>query len=81
MRKQPTSANLPTWHTHRHDLWKRRPPSVQADRCDFSSERFGQRFIVADFNNDQKPDSITLMSLGAEAKMSLVCVCALLGGL
>jgi hypothetical protein len=32
--------------------------------CNSSSERFGQRFIDADFNNDQKPDSIALMSLG-----------------
>jgi hypothetical protein len=37
---------------------------AQTDRCNFSSEHFGQRFIVADFDNDEKPDSITLMSLG-----------------
>ena len=38
--------------------------SGPADRCNFSSERSGQRFIFADFNNDQKPDSLTLRSLG-----------------
>lgn len=38
--------------------------SARPDRCNFSTERLGQRFIVADFNNDQKPDSIALMSLG-----------------
>lgn len=40
------------------------PLSVKADRCNFSSGQFGQRIIVADFNNDQKPDSISLRSLG-----------------
>lgn len=38
-------------------------PSAKADGCEFS-EHFGQRFIVADFNNDQMPDSISVRSLG-----------------
>ena len=41
--------------------------SADGGGCDFSGERFGQRFIVADFNNDQKPDSITLRSFGQTA--------------
>ena len=44
--------------------WSVGAPSAGADRCNLSGERFGERFFVADFNNDQVPDSITLMSLG-----------------
>ncbi len=39
-------------------------PLAEADRCNFSTGRLGPRLVVADFNNDQKPDSITLRSLG-----------------
>ena len=51
--------------------WSTGASSAQADRCNFSSERFGQRYIVADFNNDQKPDSITLISLGQHGGQNL----------
>lgn len=44
--------------------WGVGAPAAGADRCNLSSERFSERFIVADFNNDQEPDSITLMRLG-----------------
>ncbi|HMG84949.1 MAG TPA: VCBS repeat-containing protein [Terracidiphilus sp.] len=49
-------------------------PSAGADHCNFSGERFGQRFIVADFNNDQKPDSITLVSLGQHGGQNVFAV-------
>lgn len=48
--------------------------SARADRCNFSTDRFGQRFIVADFNNDQKPDSLTLMSLGQRGGQNVFSV-------
>ena len=48
--------------------------STRADRCNFSSEHFGQRFIVADFNNDQKPDSIALVSLGQHGGQNIFSV-------
>jgi hypothetical protein len=59
--------------------WSVDAPSARANwGCDFSSERFNQRFIVADFNHDQKPDTITLMSFGRHGAQNLfgvrVCV-------
>jgi hypothetical protein len=54
--------------------WSVGTPSSQADRCNFSTERLGQRLIVADFNNDQKPDSITLMSLGQHSGQNVFSV-------
>jgi hypothetical protein len=55
--------------------WSVGAPSARADwGCNFSTERFGQRFIVADFNNDQKPDSITLVSLGQHGGQNVIGV-------
>ena len=49
-------------------------PLAEADRCNFSNERFGPRFIVADFNNDQKPDSVILRSLGQHGGKNIFSV-------
>ena len=54
--------------------WSMGIPSARADRCTFSTEHLGQRFIVADFNNDQKPDSITLASFGQRSGQNLFSV-------
>ena len=47
---------------------------AQADRCNFSTERLSQRFIVADLNNDQRPDTIALMSLGRQSGQNIFSV-------
>src|ERR1700739_1706947 len=55
--------------------WNVGAPTARADwDCNFSSGRFGQRFIVADFNNEQKPDSITLMGLGQHGGQNVFSV-------
>src|SRR5579859_7060851 len=57
-------------------------PSTVTDHCNISGERYGQRFLVADLNNDEKPDRITLMGFGQHDGLNTfrVRVCDSAGG-
>lgn len=54
--------------------------SAPLDGCSVASEGLAQRFVLADFNNDEKPDSISLWGLGRRGGKSAFGVRICVGG-